>query len=137
MQPKNEMLERGGFEIKSSCPILRMLDEGQAKRFYLDYLGFQVDWECRFSAEAPLFMQVRLGEACIHLDGHASSDSPISQVNIPVLGLQNYCDHLIAKRTGYMTPCLVDPRYVGRDTDMNIEDPFGNLLIFSCQTTEG
>lgn len=137
MQTKNKMLERSGFEIKSSCPILQMLDEDQPKRFYLNYLGFQVDWECRFSPEAPLFMQVRLGVACIHLDGHASSDSPISQINIPVLGLLNYCDHRIAKRTGYVTACVVDPGYVERDTDMNIEDPFGNLLIFSCQTTEG
>lgn len=125
-----------GFEVRSSCPILRMLDEEIARHFYLEYLGFVVDWECRFSPEAPLFMQIHLGKACIHLDGHASSDSPVSQMNIPVLGLQNYCDYLIAKSMHYPRPCLEDPRYVGRKTDMNIEDPFGNLLIFSCQQTE-
>ncbi len=126
-----------GFEVRSSCPILRMLDEAAGRAFYVDYLGFEVDWECRFTPEAPVFMQVRLGDAHIHLDGHATDASPISQVNIPVLGLQNYCDLLIAKRADYPQPCIEDVRYVGRPTDMNIEDPFGNLLIFSSQTTEG
>ncbi|MEM7477880.1 MAG: glyoxalase superfamily protein [Planctomycetota bacterium] len=130
-------MEHHGFEVRSSCPILRMLDEVIGRAFYLDYLGFEVDWECRFTPEAPVFMQVRLGEAHIHLDGHANQDSPVSQMNIPVLGLQNYCDYLIAKNADYPKPCLVDPRYVGRNTDMNIEDPFGNRLIFSSQTTEG
>lgn len=126
-----------GFEVRSSCPILRMFDEAEGRAFYVGYLGFEVDWECRFHPDAPVFMQVRLGDACIHLDGHATEDSPKSQVNIPVLGLRNYCDLLIAKGANYPEPCIEDVRYVGRPTDMNVEDPFGNLLIFSSQTTEG
>ena len=126
-----------GFEVRSSCPILRMLDEAEGRAFYVDYLGFEVDWECRFNPDAPVFMQVRLGDAHIHLDGHANEDSPKSQVNIPVLGLRNYCDLLIAKGADYPKPCIEDVRYVGRPTDMNVEDPFGNLLIFCSQTTEG
>ena len=58
-----------GFEVKSTNPILRMFDESKAKAFYIDYLGFEVDWECRFSPTAPLYMQIRLGDAVIHLDG--------------------------------------------------------------------
>lgn len=126
-----------GFEVRSSCPILRMLDATEGRAFYVDYLGFEVDWECRFNPDAPVFMQVRLGDACLHLDGHATEDSPKSQVNIPVLGLRHYCDLLIAKGADYPEPCIEDVRYVGRPTDMNIEDPFGNLLIFCSQTTEG
>ncbi len=126
-----------GFEVRSSCPILRMLDEAEGRAFYVDYLGFEVGWECRFNPGAPVFMQVRLGEAHIHLDGHATTTSAKSQVNIPVFGLGNYCDWLTAKRANYPQPCIEDVRYVGRPTDMNVEDPFGNLLIFSSQTTEG
>ena len=126
-----------GFEIRSSIPVLRMLDEAKAKAFYLDYLGFEVDWECRFSPTAPLYMQIHLGDATIHLNGHAGKDAPISQVNIPVLGLQNYCEYLIAKGADYPKPCVVDPRHQGRNTDMNIADPFGNELVFCSQRTEG
>ncbi|HEV7226043.1 MAG TPA: glyoxalase superfamily protein [Pirellulales bacterium] len=126
-----------GFEIRSSIPVLRMFDEAKAKAFYLDYLGFQIDWESRFSPTAPLYVQIHLGDAIIHLNGHAKEDAPISEVNIPILGLQNYCDYLIAKRADYPKPIAVDPRYQGRNTDLNIYDPFGNYLVFCAQTTEG
>jgi hypothetical protein len=126
-----------GFEIRSSIPVLRMLDEAKAKAFYLDYLGFEVDWEGRFNPTAPLYMQIHLGEAVIHLNGHAQEDAPISQVNIPVVGLDKYCQYLIAKGAGYPKPCVVDPRFLGRNTDMNIDDPFGNELVFCSQRTEG
>ena len=126
-----------GFEVRSSIPVLRMLDEAEAKAFYLDYLGFAVDWENRFTPTAPLYLQIRLGDAILHLDGHAGEDAPVAQVVIPVLGLQNYCDHLIAKGAEYPKPCPVDPRYQGRNTDLNIDDPFGNLLVFCSQHTEG
>ena len=125
------------FEIRSSIPVLRMFDEAKAKAFYLDYLGFEVDWECRFTPTAPLYMQIHLGDAIIHLNGHAGEDAPISQVNIPVRGLENYCQYLIAKGADYPKPEVVDPRYQGRNTDMNIDDPFGNELVFCSQRTEG
>jgi hypothetical protein len=126
-----------GFKIRSAIPVLRMFDEAKAKAFYSDYLGFAVDWECRFTPTAPLYMQIHLGDAIIHLPGHAREDAPISQVNIPVLGLENYCQYLIAKGADYPKPSVVDPRYQGRNTDMNIDDPFGNDLVFCSQRAEG
>jgi hypothetical protein len=126
-----------GFELKTSIPVLRMFDEVQAREFYIDYLGFGVDWECQFTPTAPLYMQISFGSAYIHLNGHAKEDEPIGQVNIPVLGLENYCAYLIAKGADYPKPYVEDPRYVGRNTDMNIDDPFGNYLVFCSQRTEG
>ncbi len=126
-----------GFEIRSAIPVLRMFDEAKAKAFYLDYLGFEVDWECRFTSTAPLYMQIHLGDAIIHLNGHAGEDAPKSQVNIPVRGLETYCQYLVAKGADYPKPSVVDPRSQGRNTDMNIDDPFGNELVVCSQRTEG
>ncbi|MCR9234919.1 MAG: glyoxalase superfamily protein [bacterium] len=126
-----------GFEIRSSIPVLRMFDEVKAKAYYIDYLGFEVDWESRFSPTAPLYLQIHLGEAILHLNGHAQEDAPTTEVNIPVRGLQNFCDYLIAKQAEYPKPIPVDPRYQGRNTDLNLYDPFGNLLVFCSQRTEG
>jgi hypothetical protein len=39
-------------------PILRSFDEAKAREFYLDWLGFTVDWEHRFEPELPLYQQV-------------------------------------------------------------------------------
>ena len=57
------------FQIGSSIPVLRMSEEAAAKAFYVDFLGFEIEWEHRFedSPESPLFMQIRLGQAVIHL----------------------------------------------------------------------
>tara|TARA_E500000305_G_scaffold102147_1_gene96296 strand:- start:125563 stop:125907 length:345 start_codon:yes stop_codon:yes gene_type:complete len=114
-----------------------MFDEAKAKDFYLDYLGFEVDWESRFSPAAPVYMQIHLGEALLHLNGHATEETPTAEVNIPILGLQNFCDYLIGKNANYPKPIAVDPRYQGRNTDLNLYDPFGNYLVFCSQTTEG
>jgi len=135
--PEGSEESQRGFDIRSSIPVLRMLDEGKAKAFYLDYLGFEVDWECRFSPTAPLYMQIHLGDAIMHLNGHAGEDAPTSQVNVPVLGLHNYYKYLIAKGAYDPKPCVVDPRHQGRNTDMVIVDPFGNELVFCSQRTEG
>jgi hypothetical protein len=41
-----------------TTPILRIFDEAKAKEFYIDFLGFKVDWEHRFEAGLPLYMQI-------------------------------------------------------------------------------
>ena len=123
----------GHFALHSSIPVLRMFDEAAAKAFYLEYLGFEMDWEHRFepaSSSSPLYMQVHQGEAVLHLNGHATPETPVAEVRIPVQGLENYCEYLRAKRAEYPLPSVVDPRFTGRPTDMNIYDPFGNYLVF-------
>ena len=68
--------------------------------------------------------------AMIHLNGHANEASPVAEVRIPVQGIQHYCDYLRGKISGDEKPEVVDPRYEGEGTDMNIYDPSGNLLVF-------
>ncbi len=87
------------FQIFSSVPILRMFDEEKAKAFYQDYLGFEMEWESRFSPTAPLYCQFRLGETCLQLDGHANEDAPIAQVNIPVRGWESIASTLFPKES--------------------------------------
>jgi len=39
-------------------PTLRIADYPRSKHFYVDCLGFQIDWEHRFEPGFPVFMQV-------------------------------------------------------------------------------
>ena len=130
MANENEELAPNEFRIGSSIPVIRMLDEEKSRTFYVDFLGFAIEWEHRFSDTSPLYMQIRLGESVIHLNGHAEEDAPITEVRIPVQGIDAYCEHLRSKLSGEEKPSLVDPRYEGQDNDMNIYDPAGNLLVF-------
>jgi hypothetical protein len=38
-------------------PISRIFDEAKARDFYVDFLGFAVDWEHRFEPGLPLVGQ--------------------------------------------------------------------------------
>lgn len=121
------------FRIESSIPVLRMLDEAKAKAFYIDFLGYTIDWEHRFrpeSPESPLYLQIRNGASVFHLNGHANEDSPTSEVRIQVRGVEAYCEWLGSRAKVAEKPEVVDPRYEGRKTDMNLYDPSGNLLTF-------
>lgn len=126
-------VDSNSFGIESSIPVLRMLDESRARAFYLDFLEYVVDWEHRFRPEkpdSPLYMQIRQGDSVIHLNGHADADTPVAEVRIPVKHLDAYCEHLREKCQGEEKPEVVDPRYSGKNTDMNLYDPSGNLLVF-------
>lgn len=121
------------YEIESSIPVLRMLDVGKSRSFYVEFLGYSIDWEHQFSPElpdSPVYMQVSLGGSRLHLNGHAEADAPTTEVRIPVMRLSAYCEALRQKVTDGDRPEVVDPRYTGTNTDMNIYDPSGNLLVF-------
>lgn len=47
-----------------TTPILRIFDESKAVEFYVDFLGFKVDWQHRFEANFPLYLQVSRANAC-------------------------------------------------------------------------
>ena len=122
------------YRLHSSIPVLRMLDEERSRSFYVNFLGYEIEWSHRFQPddpESPLYLQVRQGESVLHLNGHADERSPIVEVRIPVENLETYCQWLRQKcPEGVEPPEIVDPRHEGRNSDMNILDPAGNLLVF-------
>ncbi|WP_228127271.1 glyoxalase superfamily protein [Acinetobacter sp. CIP 102637] len=40
------------------APLIRIFDENKAKEFYVEFLGFNIDFEHRDSDDARLYMQV-------------------------------------------------------------------------------
>jgi hypothetical protein len=44
--------------LANTTPILRIFDEVQASEFYVEFLGFTIDWEHRFEPGTPLDMQL-------------------------------------------------------------------------------
>ena len=50
------------MSLARTTPILRIFDEFRAKEFYVEFLGFKVDWEHRFEPGLPLYMQVSKDE---------------------------------------------------------------------------
>lgn len=112
-----------------TTPILRLFDEAKAREFYVDFLGFNIDWEHRFGEGMPLYMQVSKGGCILHLSGHHGDCSPGAAMRIETDGLEAFQQELVAKNYKYARPGIEDTPWGSRD--MSISDPFGNRLTFT------
>ncbi len=63
-------------------PVLRMYDIAKTREFYLDWLGFGIDWEHRYGENFPLYMQVSKDGIKLHLTEHHGDCTPGSKVFI-------------------------------------------------------
>jgi uncharacterized glyoxalase superfamily protein PhnB len=107
-------------------PIFRIFDVEKAKEFYVEYLGFKVDWEHRFEANSPLYMQVSLGDFVLHLSEHYGDGCPGSTVFVKVTGLEKYHQELVAKNYKYLRTGIEDAPWKAKC--VNLIDPFGNKI---------
>lgn len=57
-------------------PALRFVDEVATRAFYVDGLGFRVDWEHRFGPAMPLFMGMSRDGMTLYLTQHAGDAQP-------------------------------------------------------------
>ena len=112
-----------------TTPILRIFDEGKAKEFYVDFLGFMVDWEHRFEEGLPLYMQISKDGCVIHLSEHHGDCSPGAAVRIETNELEAFQKHLLAKQYKYARPGIKETSWGSRE--MSVGDPFGNRLTFT------
>jgi uncharacterized glyoxalase superfamily protein PhnB len=120
------------MELGPAVPILRIFDEQQARAFYLSYLGFQVLFEHRFDATAPLYLAISSGGCELHLTQHYGDCSPGAQVRISVSDLSAYHTGLVAKQHPNCRPAIEQMPWGTRE--MCITDPFGNRLKFFQST---
>ena len=91
-----------GFD--QTVPILRIFSVDKAKEFYLDFLGFALDWEHRFADGLPLYMQVSRGALCLHLSEHHGDACPGSTVFVRMRGVEDLHRELTAKTYRYLRP---------------------------------
>ncbi|MCL4832555.1 MAG: VOC family protein [Caldilineaceae bacterium] len=110
-------------------PILRSFDEAKAREFYIEFLGFQVDFEHRFEANFPLYMGISKDDCVLHITEHHGDCSPGSAIRIATTGLAAYHQTLADKEYKYARPGLKKQPW--GTLEMTITDPFGNRLTFA------
>ena len=116
-----------GFD--QTVPILRIFSVDKAREFYLEFLGFTLDWEHRFAADLPLYMQVSRGALCLHLSEHHGDASPGSTVFVRMRGVEALHRELTAKNYRYLRPGVERAPWGARV--MEVTDPFGNRIRFN------
>lgn len=115
--------------FRKTTPILRIFDEAKAREFYVDFLGFTVDFEHRFEEGLPLYMQVSKDDCVIHLSEHHGDCSPGAALRIETSELASFQNELAEKRYRYARPEIHETPW--GSLDMDVSDPFGNRLTFT------
>lgn len=109
-------------------PILRIFDEAKAREFYIDYLGFAIDWEHRFEPGMPLYLQVSRDGCALHLSEHHGDCSPGAALRIVTTDIDGWHAALTGTHYKYARPDIEEVPWGGRE--MSVKDPFGNRLTF-------
>jgi catechol 2,3-dioxygenase-like lactoylglutathione lyase family enzyme len=117
------------FTTRRVIPILRIFSVDKAREFYIDWMGFKVDFEHRFDPDAPLYMQVSRGDLVLHLSEHYGDGSPGITVFVDVTGLADLHRELAAKPYRYYRPSIEHKEWGANE--MSLTDPFGNRLRLS------
>lgn len=120
-----------GFE--RIFPIVRIFDEAKAREFYVDFLGFEIDWEHRFGENSPLYMQVSRAGLGIHLSGHHGDATPGSNIFVTMHGVHAYQKELVGKKYRFLNPGVEELPW---GDVMEVIDPFGNRIRFCEQKDE-
>ena len=117
------------MKLGSSTPILRIFDEAKAREFYVDFLGFDIEFEHRFEDGAPLYIGISKDGCILHLTEHHGDCSPGAAVRVETEGLDSYHTELVGKRYKYNRPDVHNMPWGSRD--MTVVDPFGNKITFT------
>jgi len=115
------------IKFNIAVPIFRIFDEAKAREFYLEFLGFAVDWEHRFGPNMPLYMQVSRGSLKLHLSEHSGDASPGSTAMVYMEGVEALQRELIGKHYKYNRPGLQKQDW---GLECTVIDPFRNQIRF-------
>ncbi|MEM9341089.1 MAG: glyoxalase superfamily protein [Bacteroidota bacterium] len=116
------------MNIKQATTILRTFDETKTREFYVDYLGFKVDWEHRFEEGMPLYVQVSKDECVLHLSEHHGDGTPGTIIRIECDDVTGYHKELTSKNYRSLNPGINHPSWAKQE--LCLADPFGNKLVF-------
>ncbi len=110
-------------------PILRIFSVEKAKEFYLQFLGFKIDWEHRFEEKAPLYMQISRGSLMLHLSEHDGDGCPGSTIYVEMSGIDEFHREINSKDYPYLRPGVEQTPWNAKC--MEVIDPFGNRTRFN------
>lgn len=113
-------------------PQFRITDAEGSMPFYIEGLGFEIDWEHRFEPGFPVFMQLTREGQTIFLTEHAG-DCQVGGAAYFVVPDVDACYQQFSARGVIATEPPEDTPWGTRE--MVVTDPDGNRLRFANQVT--
>jgi uncharacterized glyoxalase superfamily protein PhnB len=115
--------------LQKNIPILRIFDVAKAKEFYIDWLGFTIEFEHQFEQGMPYYFGIKKDNIEIHLSEHHGDSTPGTRVFIICTEIEKYFAELQRRPYKYYRPGVQQTFYGSKE--MMIQDPFGNKLSFN------
>ena len=120
--------------MEKAIPVLRVFDHTKTIEFYVDWLGFTVEWEHK-PVDTPFYMQVSIRGVAINLSQHHGECSPGGLVLVSGFkNLKDYHQLLINKQYPFMRPGLEKVPWDADTISMTVIDPFYNRIEFCEQS---
>ena len=118
-----------GIEFKKVIPQLRIFDVAKAKEFYVDWLGFHIDWEHHFEENTPAYIQVSRDGMVLHLTEHHGDCCPGTGIFVWMSGIEEFHQEISARKYKYMRPGVETMFYNAKCVE--VIDPFGTRIRFN------
>ena len=106
-------------------PTLRMTDEARSRAFYVDGLGFQVDWTHRFAPHLPVLLQLSRDGMIVYLSQHVMDCALGGLIHLFVDSVDDW--HARLERGGVAIELPPTDQAWGL-REMHLVDPDGNRL---------
>lgn len=114
-----------------AIPVLKIEDEDLARSFYVDSLGFKVDWDWRHEPDLPIYMGLSRDGWVIHLTEHAEDCDPGGAVYFIADNITEFLQELKRNNPGMENELVEQP---WGQTELMLLDPFQNKLRFATPT---
>jgi catechol 2,3-dioxygenase-like lactoylglutathione lyase family enzyme len=111
--------------MQAVVPTLRISDYEKSRRFYVDGLGFRIDWEWRHEPGLPVFAQVSRAGMRLYLSQHEGDCPAGAQVHLYVTDVDGWQAELLTR--GIVAEHAPVDRPWG-NREMLLLDPDGNKL---------
>jgi hypothetical protein len=121
------------FEFRA-IPTFGVSDYQTAIDFYIGLLGFNIDWEHRFGQTDPVYMQISKNGLTLHLSENKRFEKKVI-VFVETKKLIEFHKELQDKVPTNKLPEILQTNW--QTLQLEITDPFGNLLRFNENITEG
>ncbi len=113
-------------KITGLVPVFGIASYDQAVEHYVDWLGFNLDWEWREAAGRPVIMSISRDDVSMMLNEDPESPSA-SPITLSVTNLDALAAEWNARRPDSVTVAIGPPYDI---PSIFVRDPFGNRLDF-------
>jgi hypothetical protein len=117
------------IQFGKTMPVFRIFSMEKAREFYLGFLGCKVDWEFRFTPDAPAYMQVSREGLSLHLSEHHGDCTPGALAYVYMTGVEALHRELTDKNYRHNHPGLEQQEW--GLLEMRVTDPFNNRIVFA------